>query len=207
MQHKKSGGCRTKSGMTVKLGLLLASFVGLANAANIAEVPATGPSAADGKQWPTNRFVDDASGNCKIDNLTGLMWSKNGIIGFEITNGGGPIAQPNYANTTTGLNTLSWSQATTAINNMNTASNKLCGYSDWRLPNINELRSLVNCAVTNPAAWLNSNGFSSVQANDYWSSTRYSAGVAWNVYFAIGSSGWENISNSNRNVWPVRGGR
>jgi len=145
------------------------------------------------------------------DNLTGLEWAKNGIIGFEATEGGGPIAQPDYANTTANLNTLPWSDAATAINNMNTAATKLCGYSDWRLPTVNELLGLVNYKATQnsstPAAWLNSNGFNNVQTNDdYWSATSYGSSNAWRVLFNDGSSG--NMSTSNINyVWPVRGGQ
>ena len=89
----------------IKFGIkvfLLAGLIGLVNAANIAQVAKIAPgdtaTAGAGKQWPTTRFV--VSGDCVSDKLTGLMWPKNGIIGFEATDGGGPIAQPNYANTT-----------------------------------------------------------------------------------------------------------
>ncbi len=83
---------------------------------------------------------------------TGLMWSKNGIIGFEATEGGGSIAQPDYTNTTANLDTLSWSNALTAIVYLNSATIKLCGHSDWRLPNRNELRSLMNQGQSNNMA-------------------------------------------------------
>jgi len=201
----------------IKLGVLLAGLLTIANAANIAYVAKTGPGATGagdnvGKQWPTVRFV--VSGDCVIDNLTGLMWAKNGIIGFEATNGGGLIPQPDYNNTTANLNSLSWSQAVTAINNINTASSKLCGYSDWRLPNINELKSMVNYAASqngsNPAAWLNAQGFTNVQQlsydSNYWSSTIYDSTSIWTVTFGVGL--WGSIPASiDSYVWPVRGGQ
>ena len=48
------------------------------------------------------------------------------------------------------------------------------GSIDWRLPNVNELESLVNAGETNTATWLNNQGFTNVQGNVndiYWSST------------------------------------
>lgn len=201
----------------IKLGFLLISWLATANASNMAYVAKTGPGAIGagdgaGKEWPTPRFI--VNGDCVTDNLTGLMWAKNGIIGFEATNGGQLIAQPNYANTTASLNNLIWPQAVAAINNMNIATTKLCGYSDWRLPNINELLSLINYAArqhsSTPGTWLNNNGFSNVQANYYWSSTQQiNSGVwawRWFVNFNSGVNYFQDVG-SNSYVWPVRGGQ
>ncbi len=207
MKYKPINGSRIKSGM---ICLLLAGLCGLASAADIAYVPKVAPgdtaTAGAGKEWPTMRFV--VNGDCITDNLTGLMWAKNGIIGFEDTNGGGPIAQPNYANIIANLNTLTWSQAATAIGNMNTATTKLCGYSDWRLPNINELSSLVNYAVTENSAWLKNptQGFTNVRASIYWSSTAYNPDNAWDVSMVDGYVGYDD-KTTGYYVWPVRGGQ
>lgn len=185
-------------------------------AANQAKIAATGETngavgSSNGVAWPIPRFVSGtgATADCITDNLTGLMWAKNGIIGFEATNGGGVIAQPNYANATAELNQINWNQALTAVANMNTAPIKLCGYSDWRLPNKVELKSMVNYGNSNPAGWLNNQGFSNVQPNPYWSSSSSALNIpkAWRINFFDG-----NVSSSDKSptvlyVWPVRGGQ
>jgi len=108
-----------------------------------------------GVTWPSPRFT--VNGDCVTDNLTGLMWAKNG----NLANG-----------------TKTWNAAVDYCNSLT-----LCGYDDWRLPNVNELESLVNGAESNTATWLNTQGFTNVQAGYYWSSTTYASntGYAWYV--------------------------
>jgi hypothetical protein len=131
---------------------------------------------------PVPRFTVDGSGDCITDNLTGLMWTRN-------------------ANLPTALQT--WQQALDYANNLN-----LCGFSDWRLPNRKELRSLIDYNLANNAASLNTLGFSNVQANDYWSSSSYagSPAYAWFASLGDGSVGARNKTNSYY-VWPVRAGQ
>ena len=138
-----------------------------------------------------SRFVRGSglAGSCITDTLTGLMWE----------------SKPSST-------TYSWTNAIANVESMNTAPSapgyNLCGFTDWRLPNINELRSLINYGQASPDAWLNTQGFSNVQHSHYWSSSVYasSKGYAWYVSFNDGSMSGRSTSNSYY-VWPVRGGR
>ncbi len=70
-------------------------------------------------------------------------------------------------------------------------------HTDWRLPNINELESLVDLSVTNPA--INTTVFPSTQAEAYWSSTTYTLTLhpdwAGDVYFSSGTPSVDGKSN------------
>ncbi len=114
-----------------------------------------------GIEWPSPRFTDNGDGTVR-DNLTGLTWLKDG-----------------------GCLKKKWNDALQTIADLNanpgtyTCLEYSANYSDWRLPNIKELESLVNYGVSNPAQWLNSSGFSKVKSNYYWSSTSYKSTMAW----------------------------
>lgn len=139
-----------------------------------------------GVAWPAPRFVVGTgvgtTDQCVTDSLTGLMWTRN-------------------ANLPAGWQ--AWQQALDYANNLT-----LCGFSDWRLPNINELESLMNSEAANQATFLNTQGFNNVQALYYWSSSSYagSAASAW----LVGTSNGGVIATSksgNYYVWPVRAGQ
>lgn len=136
-----------------------------------------------GVAWPNPRFTvgTGAKVACVTDKLTGLMWMRT----------------PDSIPTT-------WANALTVANNLT-----LCGFSDWRLPNINELESLLNSEVDNQATFLNAQGFTGVQVDGYhWSSSSYagSAALAWVVHLLDGHVYALSKSNSNY-VWPVRAGQ
>jgi hypothetical protein len=59
------------------------------------------------------------------------------------------------------------------------------GQTDWRLPNVNELLSILNYSTLNPA--INSTYFPGTLSENYWTSTTYVAnsGAAWSIYFAF----------------------
>jgi len=63
----------------------------------------------------------------------------------------------------------------------------LGSYDNWRLPNINELRSIVSYSENNPAIY---NVFRNVRANRYWSSTTVgnNHGRAWQMNFLRGKA-------------------
>lgn len=161
-----------------------------------------------GVVWPSPRFTDNKNGSV-TDNLTGLIWLKNA----NCTDTVGGIAR------SSGL--LDWPSALTWSNNLATgkcglADNSAAG--DWRLPNINELRSLVDYSRNDPDL-PGGHPFTDVQSVWYWSSTSnpvFTAG-AFNVGMSRGSihstgklrgiGGASRVgkkSDSGLGVWPVR---
>jgi len=134
-----------------------------------------------GVTWPSPRFSVDGTGNCITDNLTGLMWVKS----------------PDSTRRT-------WQQALDYANGLT-----LCGYSDWRLPNRKELRSLVNYEQSDSAIWLNTQGFSNVQSYSYWSSTTHASytSSARFVYMISGYVSFDSKTTGYYYVLPVRAGQ
>lgn len=141
-----------------------------------------------GVAWPGPRFSvgSGLKSSCVTDNLTGLIWSKN--------------ADPTS-------NWMTWQEALDSIIELN-SNGGLCGYSDWRLPNINERGSLINYDKADMSEWLNGIGFSDVKIDMYWSSTIYTinANYAWFADMWNGKVD-KNITANMSKVWPVRAGQ
>ena len=79
----------------------------------------------------------------------------------------------------------------------------------WRLPNKNELLSIVDHTKSNPAIDDSTNGFQNTSTSyGYWSSTTTASysNHAWLVYFSDGYSGL-NSKTGNRYVRCVRSGQ
>jgi hypothetical protein len=77
---------------------------------------------------------------------------------------------------------LTWSQALKAAD-----GNQFGGFSDWRLPNKNELESIIELSCSSPA--INEKLFPDTPSAFFWSASPYS-GVsdgAWSVDFAYGA--------------------
>lgn len=112
---------------------------------------------------PNEIYVDNLDGTVS-DSETGLMWQKCTLgqswsPAVDLNSGsddkcGGPAASGTW-------------QVALARANENTDYN----YSDWRLPNKNELKSLVEIACYSPA--INNDVFPSTIESKYWSSTPY----------------------------------
>jgi len=137
-----------------------------------------------GIAWPSPRFTDNGN-ETVTDNLTGLMWTKNANL-------------PNGQKT--------WQEALDYIASLN--SSNYLGFNDWHLPNVNQLRSLANAGELHTSSWLNTQGFSNVQSDFYWSSSTYAydTDYSWYVYMYdgyVGSLGKDYYYY----VWPVSSGQ
>ena len=154
-----------------------------------------------GVAWPNPRFTDNANGTV-TDNLTGLIWLRD-------------------------ANCFGAKPWETALNDANALANGSCNLTDgsaagqWRLPNVNELQSLIDYAygyygyfapaLSNTAGtgkWTPGNPFTNVQIDDYWSSSSYVGGndYAWIVGMWYGND--DGLTKGSTSyIWPVRGGQ
>ena len=132
-------------------------------------------------QMGYSRFTDHGNGTV-TDNRTGLMWSRNGRI----------VAPMNWAD--------ALFYCTHYLNDPGAA-----GYTDWRLPNIRELKSLYDSISYDDFMPLESHPFINVQSDYYWSSTTDEPDLAWILHVGDGILG-HGEKSSNTYVWPVRGG-
>ncbi len=136
-----------------------------------------------GVTWPDPRFEIDRTLACITDNLTGLTWTRN----------------------TRSLSALSWELA---VVNLRTIVFD-CGYNDWRIPNVNELQSLINAEQPDNVSWLELQGFIFPFITDlsYWTSTSSAINPtvnAWVVDMVDGSVFLDN-KGFTYFLWPVRG--
>jgi len=158
-----------------------------------------------GIPWPDPRFeitYCDAAGPCSdqstdcdgdtntdmiIDHLTGLTWSRNFNLGGYTT----------------------WQQAFDTVSNINTTTG-LGGHSDWRIPNVNELASIVlhQKEGSYTSTWLVSQGFVGPYNATVWGATtvpaEYYEQRVFNGFLQFGTveGGYKSQTYG---VWVVRG--
>lgn len=138
------------------------------------------------------RFTDNQDGTV-TDKTTALVWLKDAGC---------------FSPTT-------WASAVAQVDGLASGA---CGLSDgssageWRMPNLNELESVVDFSASNPAV-TPGNPFTNVSTGIYWSSTSYFGGDegspnAWAIRFADGRYINDSISNNkataNNAVWAVK---
>ena len=114
---------------------------------------------------PVRERFSDSSEGCVLDRSTGLTWSKDNVPGGR----------------------MNWVKAKEAC-----AALRLGGFSDWRLPTVQELLTLVDYERHDPA--IDTEHFACESAW-YWTATpaHSSPGAfAWFVYFYHGGSRWGN---------------
>ncbi len=141
-----------------------------------------------GVGWTSARFTvgTGASSNCVTDRMTGLMWVKN------------PDAVKR-----------DWFQAVDYCENLDGSSGR-GGYTDWRLPNVRELHSLVDFENYSPAL-PDPHPFVGIIDFCYWTSTSVATDThrAWWVEFRRGSSSYvddKSVDYERSYTWPCRGG-
>lgn len=176
----------------MKITLLLLSLIIPCNAG---ELPDTGQTTSytatfgeDHDYQPAASqpsYTDNGNGTI-TDNRTTLMWVKDG----------------NSPGCNNGVS-LTWEQALSFCEGLSYA-----GYSDWRLPNVRELGSIINDGVTNPT--ISTAYFPNTKTGgvgQYWTSTTQIADptVAWQINFYNGGvSG--SYKTTSFNVRCVRAG-
>jgi hypothetical protein len=149
-----------------------------------------------GVDWPVPRFVlNDNNTPANVnddtikDNLSGLIWFRN-------ANPSTPVTWYNLSNFMTTFN-----------------YNQMGGFSDWQIPNVIELKSLLNYGKKNPNAWLMENGFNSVRCY-YRTSTAFAVDTR---YSYIGNFNAGDVYAGNKTstggtgdfsffIWPARTG-
>ncbi|CAN2044425.1 exported hypothetical protein [Candidatus Magnetomoraceae bacterium gMMP-13] len=139
-----------------------------------------------GVEWPDPRFVDNSDGTV-TDNLTGLIWLQNANC---------PNARRTWQTALDDVVQLN-TNGTMNGNNCGDTSNSGSHQTDWHLPNINELLSLVDYSKYNPSLPDNHH-FTNMQSEFYWSSSSnaYGNDGAWGVNFHYGYDGYSNKSSS-----------
>lgn len=110
-------------------------------------------------------FTDNSDGTVK-DNATGLVWQKCSM------------GQNQDAACTGAASTVNWVGAVGYCTGLGLAS------KTWRLPNINELKTIVDTTQASGAT-INTTAFPATVAGSYWSSTTYAPATssAWDVNF------------------------
>jgi hypothetical protein len=137
---------------------------------------------------PDSRFTDHGDGTVS-DAATGLLWKQcaEGLSGAGCASGAAA--------------SFTWQNALHQA-----ADTDFAGRTDWRLPNKNELESLVERRCYNPA--INATFFPNTPSSLFWSASPYASNPydAWSVYFYDGYVGYFYKYGAG-SVRLVRGGQ
>jgi hypothetical protein len=134
------------------------------------ETPSGSGSTAVGISWSDSivfpRFRKSSTGLCVIDNMTGLMWYAN-----TVSNGKWPSVKSDVLTFNVG-----------SLLDSGSASISNESYTDWRMPNINELETLAHYGNVD---YVKNNGINQSKNNCWSSTTRV---------FVSGNSQTENVA-------------
>ncbi len=137
-----------------------------------------------------------AVGSINTDNFT----RNNGVISDSATN---LEWQDDYSDNNNSVKETTWQSAIDYCEALN-LNNK----SDWRLPNINELSSLLDDTKYNPA--INDIFQNNNNSSNYWSSTNssfHNGTNAWIIYLHTGVYGTSVKKDNSLSVRCVRAGQ
>jgi hypothetical protein len=136
-------------------------------------------------------YTDNGDGSV-TDPRTGLTWMR---CAMGQTWAGGTCSGTASA--------YAWDQAVAL-----TGSTSFAGKSDWRLPNIRELQSIVDRSTSSSPA-INTAAFPNAPSSDFWSGSLYAnnSGYAWRVNFNDGYVFYGNGRGNGNSVRLVRGGQ
>lgn len=162
------------------------------------DAPAAPPAPVAPIVSAVTRFTNNGNGTV-TDGMTGLIWLRNA----NCTDTVGGVNRP--SGYLTWADALTWTAA---------LANGACGLTDdstagqWRLPNRNELQSLIDYSTSGPAL-PTGHPFVGVRSSFYWSSTTFAPNPskAWFVHLNDGIVyGATGDKTDFLWVWPVRGG-
>jgi len=162
--------------LLLMLSLLSGSVQAACNTANLPEAT------------PSTDFTDNGDGTV-THNTTGLMWMRCAL------------GQSGADCATGTATTLNWTQGLTAANNSTFAT-----YTDWRLPNLKELASIVETQCTSPS--INEMVFPNTPPSFFWSASGFAgfSDSAWGLGFSDGVGDFDSKDFAIR-VRLVRGGQ
>lgn len=141
-------------------------------------------------EWKNDRYTISDDNKTVIDKVTNLMWKRcsEGLSGDNCETG--TIA------------TMNWQVALNRVKTVNDSN--FAGYNNWRLPNIEQLRSIVAYNCRNPS--INESAFpTKTPASNFFSSSpdHHSPGSVWGVNF-LGSIDGVYVNSSSNMVRLVR---
>jgi len=153
------------------------------------------------------RYEDTGLGTV-IDHQTGLEWQKT-------DDAGGLTDKDNTYRWSDSFDNPDGSAFTEFLYRLNDCesfngaiveSGGYAGHCDWRMPQIDELLTIVDCAFGVPC--IDESVFGPIASSFYWSASTVDgfSGVAWYVFFDFGNAGSNFSKGYNFRVRAVRGG-
>lgn len=120
------------------------------------------------------RFEIIADGAVVLDRQTGLQWMRCSVGQMLVDDFCAGLA-----------NRYTWDQA-------KALESDLAGNRNWRLPTVEELQTLVQYQIFNPA--IDPRAFPNTPPANFWSASEaaYDAFYAWTIHFANGFSNWRH---------------